>query len=441
MAESLAPRRAPRFALAALAIAALLSACSQREEILPGEREPVRPVEEAAEAEAPRNVPIRLPGVQNSDDWSHLNGNAAHAAPHAALGGALQRIWSVDIGRGADRRVRLVSAPVVQDNVVYTLDAGATVSAVAANGSLLWQSALAPEGEKPTEGFGGGIAAESGRLVVTTGFGEVLRLDPATGGVLWRSELGGAVRAGPALAGDKAVVVARGDLAYGVDLETGALDWRVQGTGQGAGVVGGAAPAVRGPLAVLPFQSGEIRGVLVRNGLTVWTSAVTGGRRELARSTISDISGDPVIDFDIVYAANQAGRMVALDRRSGERLWTHQDGAFGPTLPVGGSVFLVSDTAELVRVSAGDGETVWSVPLPQFVEGKRRKGAIPHYGPLLAGGRLVLASGDGAIRLFDPASGAQVGQVALPGGASAAPALAGGRLYVVDRDGTLHAFQ
>lgn len=434
-------RRAPRTALAALALVALLSACSQREEILPGEREPVRADEAAAEAVVPRAVPIRLPRARALDDWSHLNGNAAHLAPHAVLDGELERLWSVDIGRGAGRRVRLVSAPVVQDNVIYTLDAGATVSAVAANGALLWQSALAPLNEKPTEGFGGGIAVESGRLVVTTGFGEVLRLDPATGSVLWRTELGGAVRAGPALAGDRAIVVARGDLAYGVDLGTGVVDWRVQGTGLGAGVLGGAAPAVRGPLAVLPFQSGEIRGVLVRNGLTVWTAAVTGGRRGLARATISDVSGDPVIDFDIVYAANQAGRIVALDRRSGARLWTHQDGAFGPALPVGGSVFLMSDIAELVRLSAGDGAVIWKAPLPRFIEGKPNKGVIPHYGPVLAGGRLVVVSGDRKIRLFDPASGALVGQVALPAGASAAPALAGGRLYVVDRDGTLHAFQ
>ena len=147
MADPLAPHRAPRIALAALVLGALLGACTQREEILPGEREPVRPAEAAAEAAAaaPRNVAIRLPAARNSADWSHLNGNAAHLAPHAALDGTLQRIWSVDIGRGADRRVRLVSAPVVQDNVIYTLDAGATVSAVAANGGLLWQSALAPE--------------------------------------------------------------------------------------------------------------------------------------------------------------------------------------------------------------------------------------------------------------------------------------------------------
>jgi len=59
----------------------------------------------------------------------------------------------------------------------------------------------------------------------------------------------------------------------------------------------------------------------------------------------------------------------------------------------------------------------------------------------LAGGRLIVASGDGAIRMFNPTDGALVGQVALPGGATSAPALAGGMMFVVSGNGQLQAFR
>jgi outer membrane protein assembly factor BamB len=52
-----------------------------------------------------------------------------------------------------------------------------------------------------------------------------------------------------------------------------------------------------------------------------------------------------------------------------------------------------------------------------------------------------VASSDGLLRAFSPSNGAQLGSLALPGGAAAPPAIARGVMYVVTRDGRLHAFQ
>lgn len=427
--------------LAALALTAVaLAACGQEELILPGEREDIRPAAEAPAAPEAARAPA-LPAMRQNAEWAQFNGAATRLAPHAALSPAPSLRWSASIGRGAARRFRITTAPIVAGGRVFALDAGGQMSAVGTRGNILWQVNLAPGRERAGEGYGGGLAAEGGALVAATGFGEVLRLDPATGGVLWRTPVDGPVRAAPVISGGKVVAVTRGDVALGLDLATGEIDWRVQSAGLGAGLLGGASPAARGPVTVVPFLSGELRAVLLRNGLTVWTTAVTGGRRELVRATIGDITGDPVIDNDVVYAGNQSGRMVALDRRSGERIWTLRDGATGPALPAGNALYLVSDAAELMRVNPADGAVVWRRRLPEFRRPDRRRDAIPHYGPLLAGGRLVVASGDGLLRSFDPRTGALVATAEIPGGAAAQPAIAGGVLYVVSRDGRLHAFQ
>jgi len=52
-----------------------------------------------------------------------------------------------------------------------------------------------------------------------------------------------------------------------------------------------------------------------------------------------------------------------------------------------------------------------------------------------------VASSDGLIRQFDPASGALIGTIALPGGAASAPVVAGQTLYVISKTGQLHAFR
>ena len=66
---------------------------------------------------------------------------------------------------------------------------------------------------------------------------------------------------------------------------------------------------------------------------------------------------------------------------------------------------------------------------------------IAHHGPILAGGRLIVTSGDGLIRQFDPVSGAALETEKVPGGATTSPVVAGGVLYVVSKTGKLHAFR
>ncbi|MEY4872211.1 MAG: hypothetical protein RLZZ563_1541, partial [Pseudomonadota bacterium] len=112
-------------------------------------------------------------------------------------------------------------------------------------------------------------------------------------------------------------------------------------------------------------------------------------------------------------------------------------------LVVGGSVFLVNDENRLVRLDAETGAPVWAIDMPYFTKEKpkRRKAIIPHFGPVLAGGRLAVVAGDGQLRLFNPVDGALVGGAEIPGGAATAPALAGGTLYVVSSNGQLHAFR
>ena len=66
---------------------------------------------------------------------------------------------------------------------------------------------------------------------------------------------------------------------------------------------------------------------------------------------------------------------------------------------------------------------------------------MPYYGPVLAGGRLWVASADGWLRAFSPVDGSLLASIELPGGAAAAPAVAGGVLYVTTREGQLLAFQ
>jgi outer membrane protein assembly factor BamB len=103
----------------------------------------------------------------------------------------------------------------------------------------------------------------------------------------------------------------------------------------------------------------------------------------------------------------------------------------------------VTDRNELVRLDGETGTQLWGTKLPFFVneERRRRVEIVAHYGPIIAGGRVLVGSNDGLIRSFDPVSGVLTGSVEVPGGATTNPVVAGRTLYVVSRKGVLHALR
>ena len=437
-----------------LAVLAGLAGCG-REEILPGERFGTRvPLAATLSAEgadaaggaadpaagdAPR--PISLPAPVDHAAWPQRGGTARNAIAPAALPPAPRLLFATDIGEGNSRRNRITAIPVAADGRVFTMDATAGVTAVSAGGEVLWRADLTPDWERGGNVSGGGLAVGGGALVATTGYGEVVAMEPATGAVLWRQRLQAGITA-PTVAGGLVYIVSRDAAAWAIEAETGRLRWSIPGVPAQAVRQSGAAPAVTDRLVIFPFGSGEVQAVLRQSGLGIWRSVVAGDRRGVAYTIVSDITGDPVVAGDRLYVGNLSGRVAAMDPDSGERDWTASEGAYGPVVPAGGSVFFVSDRNELIRLDAASGARVWGTELPLYEarRERRRSAVFAHYGPILAGGRLVVASNDGLIRFFDPESGAETGALEIRGGAASMPIVVNGVLYLVGGDGRLYAY-
>lgn len=432
----------------------LLAGCNNDEVIFKGERIGVREAAELSLAESgalPLEEPappapdaaFRMPPQVTENTWSHPAGGPGHSSAHPALSPRPQLVWSADIGQGNDRKHRIASEPIVAGGRVFTLDSRAQVTATSTNGETLWSRDLTPAGERSNDASGGGVAYAGGRVFVTTGFGEVIALDPASGGEIWRQKLDAPATSSPTVNDGLIYVVTRDNQAWGIDTGNGRVRWRLAGTPSLSGLVGGAGAAVSDQVAILPFSSGELVAALKKGGVRVWGTTIAGQRRGRAYANISDIVADPVISNGVIYTGNQSGRAVAIDIGSGDRIWTAKHGPYGPVRVAGGSVFMVSDKGKLVRLDAATGAEVWARDLPYFrnSRARRAKAVFAHYGPVLAGGNLWVASDNGTLKGYDPATGAERLSLDIPGGAASAMAVAGRTLYVMSERGKLHAFR
>jgi outer membrane protein assembly factor BamB len=435
--------------LLVLAATVSITACDRLSgggDTLAGPREPIRANEGFAgqiAAEVAGSAEIRLPRARTNSEWTHRGSDIDHAPDHVALAETIAPVWSVDIGAGNSRKQRITAEPVVERERIFTLDAAGVVTAVSTSGAVLWQSDIAPKRDA-ADASGGGLAVDDGTLYVSSAYGSLFALDAETGAVRWEQELNASGVAAPAVAGGIVYMVAGDSRAWAIDAGTGRINWTIEGAPSDGSYIGGAAPAIGPSLAIFPYATGDVQAVFRRGGFSRWTANVSGKREGFAVSEISEITADPVLDNGRVYVGNASGRIAALDASTGERIWTARNGTLGTIVPVGrNDLFTINDQNQLIRLSARDGSVIWSKQLPHYLNdnAKRRAEISVHYGPLLAGGRLIVASSDGVLRQYSVVDGSEMASVAIAGGAATAPIVVNETLYVVTAKGQLAAFR
>jgi len=344
-------------------------------------------------------------------------------------------------------------SPVIADGRGFVVDAESKVSAFdEETGKQLWRTALTQDvAEKfrirevlqrpkaSDKGFGGGVSYENGKVFVTSGFGFIAALDAEDGEKLWLTETELPIRTPPtAYRGNVYLTTITNDF-QAFDQANGEKLWNHQSFEEAARILSSSSPAASGDLVVAPFSSGEVVAFQADNGRAVWRDSLTRNSQLTSLSTLNDIAGSPVIDRGLVYAVSHAGQLVAIDIRSGQRVW--EVSVTGLQMPwvAGDFIYLISVDSELVCVSREHGAIVWVTELPKHVKPKKKKNRISWAGPVLAGDHLVLVSTHGQLVKITPDDGTLVATKKISGGSVVPPVVAGEKLFVLTEKGKLLA--
>ncbi|MCE9651062.1 MAG: PQQ-like beta-propeller repeat protein [Parvibaculum sp.] len=445
-------RRLRALSLTVLAVAALgLGGCDTVSDVfttaakpkLPGKRLSVMELETKLEVDPEMAATeVELPSPFDNKDWTQPGGSADNAMYHLAAPGKLDKLWSADAGSGSSSAARLVASPVIAEGKVFVLDSQANVRAFdAKTGKQLWRQDLTPEDQDSEKARGGGVAYDNGRLFVATGFGLVHALNPESGAVVWTTNAVVPFRASPTANGGRVFAITSDNQMICIAEENGAILWRHRGITESAGILAATSPAVAGSIVIVPYSSGELFALRVENGTVLWSDSLTRTGNLTSLSELNDIAGRPVIDRDRVFAISHSGRLVSIDLRTGERVWTKDIPGVQTPWVAGEYIFLVTTDQEVIALSRRDGRIRWLTKLERWEDPEDKSEPVEWSGPLLVSDRLLFVSTTGRAVSVSPYTGKVLGQIELPGKTLIAPIVADGIVYILTDGGELVALR
>lgn len=428
---------------ATLGLCGLLAACSSGEhDIITGVQVPVLPDQTGMDVSA--NAPaVTLPAAKALENWPQPLANPAHAPGNVAGPLGFKPGWKSSIGAGGGYRQPLAASPVVAAGHVFTMDANAHVRAFSlADGSELWHTQTRPEGVT-TQNLGGGIAYDSGKIYVSTGFAQALALDAATGKILWRQTMDFPARSAPLVANGLVAIIIQNDLLLTFNAQSGAPGWRFSGSVgippmTAVSVIG--APAYADGILVAGFSAGLLAAIDASSGTPIWEQSLAAGFGQASTLDLSDVVASPVIAGGVVYALNLDGTFMAVDLHSGAKVWTHGATGTQPPAASGGFLFLLDSKAMFYAVHADDGLVSWVASLPAYKNEKKKKHPIVWSGPTLVNGTLVVVNDIGGAVLVDAQSGKVKQTLKFDAPADVPPLAVNGMLLQLTRDGYLTSY-
>ena len=384
---------------------------------------------------------VTLPSAALNEAWAQPGGNASKSPGHVELGQGLSRIWTAKV-TGANPRARLAASPVMSDGRIYVVDTTARVTAFDANtGAQIWSNALEIEKDGKPSRFGGGVSATGTNVFATNGVGDVASLAADTGALAWKKRPAGPLRGAPTLSNGNVYVMTQDNQIYALRQSDGEAQWNEAGPVSASGIFGVGAPAAAQGTIIAGYSSGELAAYRYENGRSLWSDTLSRTAMSTSVSTLTDIDADPVIDRGRVFALGKGGRMASYELVSGQRIWEINIAGISTPVTSGEWVFVMTDEARLLCVARSTGKIRWISKLQRYKNEKKKKKPISWYGPVLAGGRLVIANSHGAVWSVAPDEGTATEILDVGNDVSLAPIVANNILYILDDSGRISAFR
>lgn len=338
----------------------------------------------------------------------------------------INRKWIKDTGAGTDHKdIKLLLA--AEGINLYTADANGTLMAInRTSGATVWTTALKAK-------VSAGPAIGDGKLVVGTNDGRVIAVDINNGKIVWLSRSTSEILAAPYITNDMVLIHTMDGGLSALSLLDGRQLWRYTHNLPPLMLRRSSTPVVRGDVIIAGFANGKLLAMRKNDGSIIWVQDVSQPKGSTDLQRMIDISADPVIVGNRVYAASYQGNIAAIDFDTGNVIWERSLPSFSGLVVDQEFIYESGTNGDVVAIDANNGVTYW---LQNELQGRLLSK------PALMGKYLIVADNDGNVHWLEKATGKLVGRFELDkGGIEATPIVIGKIVYILGCGGSLVALE
>ncbi|MCW8856990.1 MAG: outer membrane protein assembly factor BamB [Kangiella sp.] len=260
--------------------------------------------------------------------------------------------WVEVIGEGDDDKFSSL-APAIWEDKIITADVKGLMTAYdQKTGSIIWETQL----DQP---LSGGVTANAGLVAVGTKNAQVHVLDVKDGKKLWHVDVTTEVLAKPAIGDGRLVVRTPDGRIFAYSLASQKQEWFYDRIIPNLTLRGTSAPVTTSGVVITGFANGKMAAFNLLTGDLIWEQRISAPRGSSEISRIVDVDSTPVVYANYLYAAGFNGFAIAMDLTNGRYLWRKETSVTKEVLVDATRVYLVETSGKVVALDRITGEEVW----------------------------------------------------------------------------------
>ncbi|GEA49226.1 outer membrane protein assembly factor BamB [Vibrio inusitatus NBRC 102082] len=265
-------------------------------------------------------------------------------------------VWSTSVGDGVGQYFSKLTPTYAYNKVFVASRDGEVMALDPESGGKIWTADL--EKDVPAR-LSGGINASYGKLFIGTENGEMIALDAETGEEKWRVEVDGEVLSVPETDANLVLVHTTRGALVALEEETGNEMWTVSTEVPNLTLRGTSSPVAVSGGVFWGTANGRLAAAIVERGQMIWQQPVGTPKGATEIDRLVDSDAKPLIVAGMLYTIGINGQLVAIDLRSGSPAWKRNYSSAQDMTTDGRNIYLVTDKDFVVAVDARSGTELW----------------------------------------------------------------------------------
>ena len=392
--------------------------------------------EEAANnsTEKKSSTEIILEDAVTLSNWPQSYNSPSHLSFNHISDSKLLKFKHLVSGASERKNSKILSQPVIYNDQIFFLDAKSNVTAFSLkNNKIIWKKNISVKNEK-NHNIGGGIVIYKDSLIINSPYGQIISLGILKGEINWEINVDSSIRSAPTIFENKLLSLTVSNKLYVLNADDGTLLWQHQGIFNNTTLIDSPKVAVDENIVIVPYSNGEFFALNLNNGKEIWRNSFIDIEEKETTNAFSDIDAFPVIKKDIVIITSAIGKLFAVNKKTGSKLWIRDISSTQTPLVNGNSIFIVNRNEEIICLNILDGGTRWVLTIDDKLSDYRR---YIWLSPVLINSKLLLVGGNKKLILIDTYTGVINNIKNIPNFPASSPIIVNSIPYLMLRNGDI----